>query len=67
MQMIPEQIIYQSSAIVGASGLVGGAIEAYRTRKAVERHSRTLYGTEYREGIVSKVRRLIRQTGETDG
>jgi len=66
--VIPEQIIYQASAIVGASGLVGGAVEAYRTRKAVERNSRTLHGTEYRKGLVEKVadlRARIRR-GESD-
>lgn len=66
--MIPDQIIYQASAIVGASGFVGGALEAYRTRKAVERHGRTLYGTEHRDGLVQRLadlRRRIRR-GETD-
>jgi len=56
--MIPETIIYQASAIVAASGCVGGAIEVRRTRQAVERHDRTLYGTEHRDGIVQISERL---------
>ncbi|MDS0280632.1 hypothetical protein [Haloarcula onubensis] len=65
--MIPDQIIYQASAIVGASGFVGGAVEAYRTRKAVERNTRTLHGTEYRKGLVQRFADLQRRLrGETD-
>ena len=59
--MIPEPIIYQASAIIAASGMVGGAVEARRTRQAVQQHDRTLYGTEHRPGLVSKVKRLMRR------
>jgi len=58
-----EQIIYQASAIVTASGFLGGFIEARRTRKAVQQHDRTLYGTEHRNGLVQKVDHL---RGESD-
>lgn len=60
--MVPEQIVYQVAALVGASGLVGGAVEARRTRQAVEKHDRTLYGTDYRPGLVDRVKELQEDT-----
>jgi len=60
--MLPEQVVYQAAAIVGASGLVGGFIEARRTRQAVEKHDRTLYGTDYRPGLVARVKELQEDT-----
>jgi len=56
--VIPEQIIYQGAAIVGASALIGGYVEARRTRQAVEKHDRALYGTDHRKGLVEVVNEM---------
>ena len=64
--MIPDPIVYQAAAITAASGAVAVAVEARRTRKAVEQHDRTLYGTEHRKGLVTKFRRLKRRVEGSD-
>lgn len=61
-----QAIINQASAIVTASAAVAVAVEARRIRQTVDRHERTLYGTEYRNGIVYKVKRLWRQRAGGD-
>ncbi|MBV0901823.1 hypothetical protein [Haloarcula salina] len=58
--MIPDPIIYQTAAILGASGLAGLALEARWQHKAVLRHERQLSGTDYRRGIVSLVNEHLR-------
>lgn len=56
--ILPEQVVYQVAALVAASGIVGIAVEARRTRQAVEKHDRVLFGTSHRKGLVEKVSEL---------
>jgi hypothetical protein len=60
--MLPDPIVYQMAAILGASGLAALGIEARWTHKAVLRHDRQLSGTEHRRGIASLVNEHLRGT-----
>ncbi|KAA9399678.1 hypothetical protein [Haloarcula sp. CBA1129] len=63
--MLPDPIIYQMAAILGASGLAALGIEARWTHKAVLRHDRQLSGTDHRKGIATLVNKYLRGK-ETD-
>ncbi|EMA23111.1 hypothetical protein [Haloarcula amylolytica] len=62
--MVPEAIIYQSTAIVTAGALSALAIEARWTRNAALRHERQLNGTEHRAGIIELVNEHLRDKNE---
>ena len=57
---LPDPLIYQMAAILGASGVAGLALEARWTHKTVLRHDRQLSGTEHRRGIASLVNEYLR-------
>jgi len=48
-------ILEGALAIATAGAASGAAIEAYRTRRAVEKHDRVLEGTDHRPGLREKV------------
>ncbi|EMA12327.1 hypothetical protein [Haloarcula marismortui] len=62
--MVPEAIIYQSTAIITAGALSAIAIEARWTHKTVLRHDRMLDGTEHRAGIIELVNEHLRGKNE---
>lgn len=58
--MLPDPIVYQMAAILGASGICGLYLEARWQHKTVLRHERQLSGTDHRRGIVSLVNEHLR-------
>ncbi|MHC3379401.1 hypothetical protein [Haloarcula sp. H-GB5] len=62
--MIPEAIIYQSTAIITAGALSALAIEARWTRNTTLKHERQLNGTEHRTGLAELVNKHLRGKNE---
>ncbi|GGK63512.1 hypothetical protein [Haloarcula sebkhae] len=62
---LPDPLIYQMAAILGASGVAGLALEARWHRNAVLRHERQLSGTDHRKGVLTLVNEHLRGK-ETD-
>ncbi|MDG5778203.1 hypothetical protein VB773_01425 [Haloarculaceae archaeon H-GB2-1] len=53
--MIVESLAVKAGATLVSTAALATLREARKTRKSVEKHHRTLYGTQYRRGLVERV------------
>ncbi|WP_225334913.1 hypothetical protein [Halomicrobium urmianum] len=61
-----ETLIQGAAATITGTAAVAFYREGRRLQDRVDRHDRTLYGTEYRPGVVNRVEEIEEEVNPTD-